>query len=73
MKDKEFKNWKYIVLIVLLCIIILLLSLVLFKVTNKNKEDNNLDKVYFLRQYLKSFEIGNNTLEKAKQFTKVAN
>ena len=45
MKDKEFKNWKYIVLIVLLCIIILLLSLVLFKVTNKNKEDNNLDKV----------------------------
>lgn len=35
--------------------------------------DNNLDKVYFLRQYLKSFEIGNNTLEKAKQFTKVAN
>ena len=33
----------------------------------------NLDKVYFLRQYLKSFEIGNNTLEKAKQFTKVAN
>ena len=35
--------------------------------------DNNLDKVYFLRQYLKSFEIGNNTLEKAKQFTKVTN
>lgn len=45
MKDKEFKNWEYILLIVLLCIIILLLSLVLFKVTNKNKEDNNLDKV----------------------------
>ena len=35
--------------------------------------DNNLDKVYFLRQYLKSFEIGNNTLEKVNQFTKVAN
>lgn len=45
MKDEEFKNWKYIVLIVLLCIIILLLSLVLFKVTNKSKEDNNLYKV----------------------------
>ena len=45
MKDKEFKNWEYILLIVLLCIIIFLLSLVLFKVTNKNKEDNNLDKV----------------------------
>ena len=35
--------------------------------------DNNLDKVYFLRQYLKPFKIGNNTLEKVKQFTKVAN
>lgn len=45
MKDEEFKNWQYIVLIVLLCIIILLLSLVLFKVTNKSKEDNNLYKV----------------------------
>lgn len=35
--------------------------------------DNNLDKVYFLRQYLKPFKIGNNTLEKVNQFTKVAN
>lgn len=32
--------------------------------------NNNLDKVYFLRQYLKSFEIGTNKLEKAKQFVK---
>lgn len=34
--------------------------------------DNNLDKVYFLRQYLKSFEINkkvNNKLKKAKTFT----
>ena len=33
---------------------------------------NNLDKIYFLRQYLKSFEINNNeiNLEKAKLFIK---
>lgn len=30
--------------------------------------DNNLDKLYFLRQYLKSFEIGCKTLVKAKTF-----
>ena len=32
--------------------------------------DNNLDKIYFLRQYLKNYEIGNLPLEKAKLFTK---
>ena len=32
--------------------------------------DNNLDKIYFLRQYLKSFEIGNKKFEKAKTFVK---
>lgn len=31
---------------------------------------NNLDKIYFLRQYLKSFEIGNQELEHAKIFVK---
>lgn len=31
---------------------------------------NNFDKVYFLRQYLKSFEIGNKVLEKPKLFVK---
>ncbi|MBS7021510.1 MAG: hypothetical protein KH135_06690, partial [Firmicutes bacterium] len=31
---------------------------------------NNLEKVYFLKQYLKSFEIGDTYLEKAKQFTR---
>ncbi len=31
---------------------------------------NNLDKIYFLRQYLKSFDIGTKKLEKAKPFTK---
>lgn len=31
---------------------------------------NNLDKLYFLRQYLKSFERGNRPMEKAKSFTK---
>lgn len=31
---------------------------------------NNLDKVYFLRQYLKSFEIGNKKLSISKPFTK---
>ncbi len=31
---------------------------------------NNFDKVYFLRQYLKSFEIGSKKLSKAKEFTK---
>lgn len=32
--------------------------------------DNNLDKVYFLRQYLKNFEISNKPLKKAKSFIK---
>ena len=32
--------------------------------------DNNLDKIYFLKQYLKSFEINNNPQVKAKKFTK---
>jgi hypothetical protein len=32
---------------------------------------NNLDKVYFLRQYLKSFEMGKRPLDKTKTFTKV--
>lgn len=45
MKDEEFKNWEYIILIVLFCIIILLLGLVIFKIINKSKEDNNLDNV----------------------------
>ncbi len=31
---------------------------------------NNFDKVYFLRQYLKSFEIAKKKNDKAKQFTK---
>ena len=31
---------------------------------------NNFDKIYFLRQYLKSFEIGTKDLEKPKPFTK---
>lgn len=30
---------------------------------------NNFDKVYFLRQYLKSFEIGNKNLSKSQPFT----
>lgn len=33
--------------------------------------DNNLDKIYFLRQYLKNFEIGNFPLELAKPFVRV--
>ena len=32
--------------------------------------EENIDKIYFLRQYLKSFEIGNRNLQKAKRFTK---
>lgn len=32
--------------------------------------ENNIDKINFLRQYLKSFEIGRKELEKAKTFTK---
>lgn len=32
--------------------------------------DNNLDKIYFLRQYLKSFEISEKSMKKAKIFTK---
>lgn len=31
---------------------------------------NNFDKIYFLRQYLKSFETGTKELERAKTFTK---
>lgn len=30
--------------------------------------DNNIDKIYFLKQYLKSFEVGREPLEKAKTF-----
>ena len=32
--------------------------------------NNNLDKVYFLRQYLKSFKIGTRPYEMAKRFTR---
>ena len=32
--------------------------------------DNNLDKIYFLRQYLKSYEIGNSPLEEARHFVR---
>ena len=32
--------------------------------------DNNLDKIYFLRQYLKYYEIGQVYLESAKPFVK---
>lgn len=31
---------------------------------------NNLDKIYFLRQYLKSFQVGDKELEKSKPFVK---
>lgn len=31
--------------------------------------DNNFDKIYFLRQYLKSFEIGKRDMQLAKKFT----
>ncbi len=31
--------------------------------------DNNLDKIYFLRQYIKDFEVGSKTLELANRFT----
>ena len=39
-KEKEFKNWEYIVLIIMLCVIITLLSIVLYKAINKKKEKN---------------------------------
>lgn len=39
-KEKEFKNWEYIVLIIMLCVIIALLSIVLYKAINKEKEKN---------------------------------
>lgn len=39
-KEKEFKNWEYIVLIIMLCIIIALLSIVLYKAINKKKANN---------------------------------
>ena len=32
--------------------------------------DNNLDKVYFLRQYLKNYQCSNESLLRAKPFTK---
>ncbi len=32
--------------------------------------DNNIDKIYFLRQYLKSFDTSNEVLCESKQFTK---
>lgn len=31
---------------------------------------NNVDKIYFLRQYLKSFQVSNKVVSKAKTFTK---
>lgn len=31
--------------------------------------DNNLDKIYFLRQYLKTYEISNNKYEKTRKMT----
>ncbi len=31
---------------------------------------NNLEKMYFLKQYLKSFEVGNEPMIKAKEFTR---
>ena len=39
-KEKEFKNWEYIVLIIMLCVIIALLIIVLYKAINKKKEKN---------------------------------
>lgn len=39
-KEKEFKNWEYIILIIMLCVIIALLSIVLYKAINKKKEKN---------------------------------
>lgn len=39
-KEKEFKNWEYIILIIMLCVIIALLSIVLYKAINKEKEKN---------------------------------
>lgn len=39
-KEKEFKNWEYIVLIIMLFVIIALLSIVLYKAINKKKEKN---------------------------------
>ena len=39
-KEKEFKNWEYIILIIMLCVIITLLSIVLYKAINKKKEKN---------------------------------
>lgn len=40
MEKEEFKNWEYIVLIIMLCVIIVLLSIVLYKAINKKKEKN---------------------------------
>lgn len=39
-KEKEFKNWEYIVLLIMLCVIIALLSIVLYKAINKKKANN---------------------------------
>ena len=35
--------------------------------------DKNIDKVYFLRQYIKNYEVGNEKLQKGKKFTKNKN
>lgn len=35
--------------------------------------DNNLDKIYFLRQYLKNFEVSSERFKKAKKFTLTKN
>ena len=40
MEKEEFKNWEYIVLIIMLCVIIVLLSIVLYKAINKKKANN---------------------------------
>ena len=37
-KEKEFKNWEYIILIIMLCVIIALLSIVLYKAINKEED-----------------------------------
>lgn len=42
-KEEEIKNWEYIVIIIMLCIIIALLGIVLYKAINKNKENNIIE------------------------------
>lgn len=34
--------------------------------------DNNVDKIYFLRQYLKSFEVANKPMVRARRFTELS-